>query len=172
MIWRRDNSLPSGRICSNEGRPIHERRRNLIARFKEVAMWWKCPGSVSAEMSFDFGLWSCRRGSNQSIVLYARQGKKMFLLLRLLFLSENSVKPISTLANNKRSCSKKWEICGQNCVFSVFPTKILSRFCHDFVTILSRFCHDFVTILSRFCHDFVTPFSTSANNKVVNRLGS
>ena len=35
---------------------------------------------------------------------------------------------ISTLANNKRSCSKNWKISGQSCVFSVFPAKILARF--------------------------------------------
>ena len=52
MVWRRDNSSPSGRICSTEGRRIQERRRILIARFKEVAMRWKCPGSVPAEMFF------------------------------------------------------------------------------------------------------------------------
>ena len=28
MIWRRDNSSPSGRICSTEGRPIQERRHS------------------------------------------------------------------------------------------------------------------------------------------------
>jgi len=43
---------------------------------------------------------------------------------------ENSVTPLSTLANNKRSCSKKWKQSGQNCVFPVFPAKILWRFCH------------------------------------------
>ena len=53
MIWRRDNSSPSVRIYSAEGRPIQERRRILIARFKEVAMRWKCPGCVSAEMFFN-----------------------------------------------------------------------------------------------------------------------
>ena len=42
----------------------------------------------------------------------------------------NSVTPMSTLANNKRSCSKKWKKSGQNCVFPVFPAKILARFCH------------------------------------------
>ena len=36
-----------------EGRPIQERRRILLARFKEVAMRWKCPGSVPAEMFFN-----------------------------------------------------------------------------------------------------------------------
>ena len=55
MIWRRDNSSPSGRICSTEGRPIQERRRIPIARFKEVATKWKCPGNVSAEMCFNLG---------------------------------------------------------------------------------------------------------------------
>ena len=50
MIWRRDKSSPSGRICSTEGRLIQERRRILIAQPKEVAMRWKCPGSVPAEM--------------------------------------------------------------------------------------------------------------------------
>ena len=50
MIWRRDNSSPSGRICSTEGRPIQARRRILMARFKEVAMRRKCPGNVPAEM--------------------------------------------------------------------------------------------------------------------------
>ena len=54
MIWRRDNSSLSGRICvtcSAEGRLIQERRRILMApRFKEVAMRWKCPGNVLAEM--------------------------------------------------------------------------------------------------------------------------
>jgi len=40
MIWRRDKSSPSGRICSTEGRPIQERRRILIAQPKEVAMRW------------------------------------------------------------------------------------------------------------------------------------
>ena len=34
MIWRRDNSSPSWRICSAEGRPIQERQRILMARFK------------------------------------------------------------------------------------------------------------------------------------------
>ena len=57
MIWRRDNSSPSGRICIAESRPIQERRRILnshaVARFKEVATIWKCPGSVPAEMFFD-----------------------------------------------------------------------------------------------------------------------
>ena len=53
MIWRRDDSSPSGRICNTEGRPIQERRRILIARFKEIAMRWKCPGNVSAEMCFN-----------------------------------------------------------------------------------------------------------------------
>ena len=43
------------------------------------------------------------------------------------FFVGNAVTPISTLANNKRSCSKKWKLSGQNCVFSVFPAKILSR---------------------------------------------
>jgi hypothetical protein len=52
MIWRRDKSSPSGRICSTEGRPIQERRWILIAQPKEVAMRWKCPGSVPAEMFF------------------------------------------------------------------------------------------------------------------------
>ena len=37
-IWRRDNSSPSGRTCSIEGRPIQERRRIPIARPKGVAM--------------------------------------------------------------------------------------------------------------------------------------
>jgi len=37
---------------------------------------------------------------------------------------------MSTLAHNKRSCSKKWKKSGQNCVFPVFPAKILARFCH------------------------------------------
>ena len=50
MIWRRDNSSPRERICSTEGRPIQERRRILIAQPKEVAMGWKCPGSILAEM--------------------------------------------------------------------------------------------------------------------------
>ena len=50
MIWRRDNSSPSVRIYSAEGRPIQERRRILMARFKEVAMRRKCPGNVPAEM--------------------------------------------------------------------------------------------------------------------------
>ena len=53
MIWRRDDSSPSGRICSTKGRPIQERRRILRARFKEVAMRRKCPGSVPAEMFFN-----------------------------------------------------------------------------------------------------------------------
>ena len=52
MIWRRDNSSPSGKICSTEGRPIQERRRILRARFKEAAMRRRCPGSVPAEMFF------------------------------------------------------------------------------------------------------------------------
>ena len=70
MIRRRDKSSPSGRICSTEGRPIQERRRILIARLKEVAMRWKCPGSTLAEMFFKFvfGLWSCRRGSNDESI--------------------------------------------------------------------------------------------------------
>ena len=43
----------------------------------------------------------------------------------------NSVTPMSTLlANNKRSCSKKWKISCQNCVFPVFPAKTLAQFCH------------------------------------------
>ena len=42
----------------------------------------------------------------------------------------DSVTPMSTLAHNKRSCSKKWKTSGQNCVFPVFPAKILARFCH------------------------------------------
>jgi len=43
----------------------------------------------------------------------------------------NSVTPISTLANNKRSCSKRWKTSGQNCVFTaVFPAKILAQFYH------------------------------------------
>ena len=71
MIWRRVNSSPSGRICSTEGRPIQERRRIPIARFKEVVMRWKCPGNVSAEMGFNLGLRSCRGGSNESMALYA-----------------------------------------------------------------------------------------------------
>ncbi len=50
MIWRRDKSSPSRRICSTEGRPIQERRQILIAQPKEVAMRWKSPGSVPAEM--------------------------------------------------------------------------------------------------------------------------
>ena len=57
MIWRQDNSSPSasGRICSTEGRPNQERRRILIliARFKEVAMRWECPGNLLAEMFFN-----------------------------------------------------------------------------------------------------------------------
>ena len=52
MIWRRDKSSQSGKICSTEGRPIQERRRILIAQPKGVAMRWKCPGSVPAEMFF------------------------------------------------------------------------------------------------------------------------
>ena len=71
MIWRRDNSSPSGRICSTEGRPIQERRRILIARFKEVAMRWKCHSNVSAEMCFSLGKRSRRGGPNESMVLYA-----------------------------------------------------------------------------------------------------
>ena len=43
MMWRRDNSSPSGRIYSAEGRPIKERQRILMARFKEVAMRWNVP---------------------------------------------------------------------------------------------------------------------------------
>ena len=44
----------------------------------------------------------------------------------------DSITPMSTLAHNKRSCSKKWKKIGQNsnCVFPVFPAKILARFCH------------------------------------------
>ena len=53
MIWRRDNSSVSVRIYSAEGRPIQERRRIFMARFKKVAMRWKCPGSVQAEMFFN-----------------------------------------------------------------------------------------------------------------------
>jgi hypothetical protein len=42
----------------------------------------------------------------------------------------NSVTPMSTLANNKRACSKKWEILGQNYVVLVFPAiNLLARFC-------------------------------------------
>ena len=37
---------------------------------------------------------------------------------------------MSTLANNKRSCSKKWTISGQNCVFPVFRATNLTRSCH------------------------------------------
>ena len=55
----------------------------------------------------------------------------------------NSVTPISTLANNKRSCSKKWKIPGQNC---------------DFFCLFFR--GNFGTI---FIFDFVMPFSTFAN---------
>ena len=62
MIWRRDKSSPSGRICSIEGRPIQERRQIPIARSKEVAMRWKCHGNVSAEMSFNLGKRSCGEG--------------------------------------------------------------------------------------------------------------
>ena len=69
MIWRRDNSSPSGGICSTEGRPIQERRRIPIARSKEVAMKWTCPGNVSADICFNLGLRSCRGGSNESMVL-------------------------------------------------------------------------------------------------------
>ncbi len=37
---------------------------------------------------------------------------------------------MSTLANNKRACSKKWEILGQNYVVLVFPAiNLLARFC-------------------------------------------
>ena len=50
MIWRRNNPSPSGRICSTEGRPSQERRRIIIARFKEDATRRKCPDSVLAEM--------------------------------------------------------------------------------------------------------------------------
>jgi len=53
MIWRRDKSLAEREnICSTEGRPIQERRQILIAQPKGVAMRWKCPGSVPAEMFF------------------------------------------------------------------------------------------------------------------------
>jgi len=74
MIWRRDKSSPSGRICSTEGRPIQERRRILIARFKEVAMRWKCPGSVPTEMlslNLVCEVAGRRRGSNELILSYA-----------------------------------------------------------------------------------------------------
>ena len=44
------------------------------------------------------------------------------------------VTPIWTLANNLRACPKKREISGQNSkfklLFSVFPARNLSRFCH------------------------------------------
>ena len=45
---------------------------------------------------------------------------KFFFSSFLAVFVGNSVTPISTLANNKRSRSKKGEISGQNCVFSVF----------------------------------------------------
>ena len=44
---------------------------------------------------------------------------------------KNSVTPMSTLANNKRSCWKKWKKTCQNGVyFPVFPAKFFARFCH------------------------------------------
>ena len=52
---------------------------------------------------------------------------------------ENSVTPMSTLANNKRSCSKKWKKHAKMVFFLFFRRKLL--------------------------HDFVTPFSTFANIK-------
>ena len=59
-------------------------------------------------------------------------------LLFWLFLSVNFVRPISTLANNKRSGSKKWKISAcQNCVFSLFPAKLLARFVTPFSTFAS-----------------------------------
>jgi len=43
----------------------------------------------------------------------------------------NSVTPMSTLANNKRSCSKKWK--NQRLKLCVFPAKKLARFCQAFL---------------------------------------
>ena len=45
---------------------------------------------------------------------------------------------MSTLANNKRSCSKKWEKSGQNFAFSYFSGETFSTM-HDFVTPFSTF---------------------------------
>jgi len=53
-----------------------------------------------------------------------------FLYSFLAVFVGDSATPMSTLAHNKRSCSKKWKTSGQNCVFPVFPAKILARFCH------------------------------------------
>jgi hypothetical protein len=68
------------------------------------------------------------------------QRPKNFVSSFLAVFVGDSVTPMSTLAHNKRSCSKKWKKSGQNCVFPVFPAKILARF-------------------------HVTPFSTLANIK-------
>ena len=115
MIRRRDKSSPSGRICSTEGRPIQERRRIPIARFKEVAMRWNCSGNVSAEMCFDLGSRSCRGGSNESMVLYAtgrhctkKQVKKISPKLRFSYdfrrnIWHDFVTPFSTFASIKGS---------------------------------------------------------------------
>ena len=58
--WRRDNSSPSGRICSIESRPIQERRRIPIARPSRNEV--KCHGNVYAETSFNLGKRSCGQG--------------------------------------------------------------------------------------------------------------
>ena len=119
MIWKRDNSSPSGRICSTEVRPIQERRRIPIASFKEVAMRWKCSGNVSAEMCFDLGSRSCRGGSNESMVLYAtgrhctkKQVKKISPKLRFSYdfrrnIWHDFVTPFSTFASIKGSLPTK-----------------------------------------------------------------
>ena len=62
-----------------------------------------------------------------------------FFFYFLAVFVENTVTPISTLANNKRSCSKYSKISVQNCVFLFFRRT--------------------------FWHNFVTPFSTFANIK-------
>ena len=58
MIWRRDKSFAERENMQHRGSSDsrhQERRRILIAQPKEVAMRWKCPGSV-AEMFFIYNL--------------------------------------------------------------------------------------------------------------------
>ena len=64
MIWRRDNSSPSERICSMYYRWSSDSRAKTDphGKFDEVAMRRKFPGHVPAEMLSCVGLASCTGG--------------------------------------------------------------------------------------------------------------